>query len=192
VAKLKPYLRNFDPTVTTVEIEDRANKRISDEEQNSLSDLVIYLNKELCEQLKTIEAEEELAMLRQNREKEGWVYEVFYRYTASENAHELPQTVFRNGYVVLTEVMELFANLTFEESLLRININEIKRVKYMEEGEYQVIDIRFLDLALHVAFLNDTQMKLFDRMLFLLKNMARTSSTRLFQNQLLKNIYSEY
>ena len=35
-------------------------------------------------------------------------------------------------------------------------------------------------------------MKLFDRMLFLLKNMARTSSTRLFQNQLLKNIYSEY
>lgn len=62
----------------------------------------------------------------------------------------------------------------------------------MEEGEYQVIDIRFQDLALHVAFLNDTQMKLFDRMLFLLKNMARTSSARLFQNQLLKNIYSEY
>lgn len=62
----------------------------------------------------------------------------------------------------------------------------------MEEGEYQVIDIRYQGWALHVAFLNDTQMKLFDRMLFLLKNMARTSSTRLFQNQLLKNIYSEY
>lgn len=30
VAKLKPYLRNFEETATTVEQEDRANKRISD------------------------------------------------------------------------------------------------------------------------------------------------------------------
>jgi hypothetical protein len=86
--------------------------------------------------------------------------------------------------------MELYSNLTFEESLLRININEIKRIKYMEEREYQVIDIRFHDVTLHIGFLSDNQMRLFDRMLFLLKNMARTSSTRLFQNQLLKNIYS--
>ncbi len=55
-----------------------------------------------------------------------------------------------------------------------------------------MIDIRVKEGTLHVAFLNDAQMRLFDRMLFLLKNMARTSSTRLFQNQLLKNIYSEY
>lgn len=44
-------------------------------------------------------------MHRQNREKEGWVYEVFYRYTNSEQAIDLPLTVFKNGYVVLTEVM---------------------------------------------------------------------------------------
>jgi hypothetical protein len=54
------------------------------------------------------------------------------------------------------------------------------------------MDIRTSQGTLHVAFLNEIEMKLFDRMLFLLKNMARTSSTRLFQNQLLKNIYSEY
>lgn len=48
VAKLKPYLRDLEQTTTTVEQEDRANKRISDEEQNSLSELVIYLNKQLC------------------------------------------------------------------------------------------------------------------------------------------------
>jgi len=52
------------------------------------------------------------------------------------------------------------------------------------------MDIRSKEGILQVAFLNEAQMKLFDRMLFLLKNMARTSSTRLFQNQLLKNIYS--
>ncbi len=106
--------------------------------------------------------------------------------------NELNQSVFSCGYIVLTEILELFPNLTFEKSLLRININEVKRVKYFEEREYQVIDIRFKEGTLHVAFLNENQMKLFDRMLFLLKNMARTSSTRLFQNQLLKNIYSEY
>ncbi len=52
------------------------------------------------------------------------------------------------------------------------------------------MDIRFKEGTLQVAFLVEAKMKLFDRMLFLLKNMARTSSTRLFQNQLLKNIYS--
>ena len=55
VAKLKPYLRHFGETKTSVEIEDRNNKRIADEEQNCLSELVIYLNKELCEQLRTVE-----------------------------------------------------------------------------------------------------------------------------------------
>lgn len=89
-------------------------------------------------------------------------------------------------------MLELFANLTFGQHLLRININEVKRVKYFEEREYQVMDIRFKEGTLHVAFLSEGKMQLFDRMLFLLKNMARTSSTRLFQNQLLKNIYSEY
>lgn len=131
-------------------------------------------------------------MHRQNKQKEGWVYEVFYRFSDNEQAPQLNQTLFKNGYAVLTEILELFPNLTFEQSLLRVNINEIKRVKYMEEREYQVMDIRTNQGTLHIAFLNDTEMKLFDRMLFLLKNMARTSSTRLFQNQLLKNIYSQY
>lgn len=131
-------------------------------------------------------------MKRQCREKEGWVYEVFYRYAPPEEASSLVKTGFKNGYAVLTDMLELFSNLTFEKGLLKININELKRVKYFEEREYLVIDIRFQEGTLHVAFLNESQMKLFDRMLFLLKNMARTSSTRLFQNQLLKNIYSEY
>jgi hypothetical protein len=117
---------------------------------------------------------------------------VFYRHSDVKLPSELGQEVFRNGYVVLTDMLELFPNLTFEQSLIRININEVKRVKYFEEREYQVIDIRFKEGTLHVAFLSEAQMKLFDRMFFLLKNMARTSSNRLFQNQLLKNIYSEY
>ena len=57
VAKLKPYLKNYDESLTSVELEDKNNKKISGEEQNSLSLLVIYLNKELCEQLKNIEKE---------------------------------------------------------------------------------------------------------------------------------------
>lgn len=55
MSKLKPYLRHFSETKTSVQVEDRSNKRISDEEQNSLSELVIYLNKELCEQLRGVE-----------------------------------------------------------------------------------------------------------------------------------------
>ena len=94
--------------------------------------------------------------------------------------------------MVLTDKLELYTNLTFELTLMKVNINELKRVKYFEEREYCVMDIRFKGGSLEVAFLNEAQMKLFDRMLFMLKNMARTSSTRLFQNQLLKNIYSEY
>ena len=131
-------------------------------------------------------------MLLLRKEKEGWVYEVFYRFRPSQQAAELPHSEFRNGYALLTEVLSVYTNLTFEQALLQVNINEIKRVKYTEEREYQVIEIRFGDMTLHVGFLSDAQMRLFDRMLFLLKNMARTSSTRLFQNQLLKNIYSEY
>lgn len=175
-----------------MELEDRNNKRIADEERNCLSELVIYLNKELCEQLRGTEEDEGQNMKRECREKEGWVYEVFYRYSLGDQTQELSQVVFKNGYAVLTEMLELFANLTFGQHLLRININEVKRVKYFEEREYQVMDIRFKEGTLHVAFLNEAKMRLFDRMLFLLKNMARTSSTRLFQNQLLKNIYSEY
>ncbi len=44
-------------------------------------------------------------MKRQNREKEGWVYEVFYRYAPTEQATGLLQTVFKNGYAVLTEML---------------------------------------------------------------------------------------
>ena len=55
MAKLKPYLKNIGETQTSVEQEDRNNKMISDEEQNSLSELVIYLNKMLCERLKSID-----------------------------------------------------------------------------------------------------------------------------------------
>ncbi len=58
VAKLKPYLRHFADMQTSVELEDRMNKRITDVEQNSLSELVIYLNKELCERLRAIDQEE--------------------------------------------------------------------------------------------------------------------------------------
>jgi hypothetical protein len=43
-----------------------------------------------------------------------------------------------------------------------------------------------------LGFLNETKLQLFDRMLFLLKNMARTSTNRLFQNQLIKSLYAEY
>jgi len=43
-------------------------------------------------------------MRRQLREKEGWVYEVFYR-TSSEQSTDLSGVVFRNGYAVLTEML---------------------------------------------------------------------------------------
>lgn len=84
---------------------------------------MIYLNKELCEQLRGIEEEEAQSMKRQCREKEGWVYEVFYRLANTEQPVGLNKTVFKNGYAVLTDMLELFPNLTFEQSLLRININ---------------------------------------------------------------------
>ena len=66
---------------------------------------------------------------------------MFYR-TSTEQSEDLTGVVFRNGYAVLTDMLELFANLTFGQSLLRININEVKRVKYFEEREYLVMDIR--------------------------------------------------
>ena len=87
-----------------------------------MSELVIYLNKELCEQLGGIEEDEEGNMRRQLREKEGWVYEIFYRYSP-ELTTDLSGIVFKNGYAVLTDMLELFSNLTFGQSLLRININ---------------------------------------------------------------------
>ena len=80
---------------------------------------------------------------------------MFYRYCGPEQTAELGQVVFRNGYAVLTDMLELFTNLTFEQSLLRVNINEVKRVKYFEEREYQVMDIRFKEGTLHIAFLNE-------------------------------------
>lgn len=113
VARLKPYLRHFGETQTSVQLEDKNSKRIADEEQNSLSELVIYLNQQLCEQLRGPEDEEGHNMRRQSREKEGWVYEVFYRHSTSEQAQELEQESFKNGYAVLTDRLELFANLTF-------------------------------------------------------------------------------
>ena len=47
-------------------------------------------------------------------------------------------------------------------------------------------------VSLQFGFLSDAKLELFDKMLFLLKNMARTSTKRLFQNQLIKTLYSEY
>lgn len=75
--------------------------------------------------------------------------------------------------------------------MMTIYVNEIKHVKYTEDVHYEIIQITMnSDIVVQIGFLNNEQFNLFDRLLFLQKNMAKSTSTRLFQNQLIKNIYA--
>ncbi len=116
---------------------------------------------------------------------------MFYRQSENPKA-ELSNTEFKSGYAILTTIVELYENLTFNKKLAKLNVSEFKRVKYTSEKEYHIIDIRYEGGTLQLGFLNEEKLELFDRMLFLLKNMARTSNNRLFQNQLIKSLYAEY
>lgn len=65
-------------------------------------------------------------------------------------------------------------------------------VKYEMDSNYEIISIEQGSFKIQCGFLNPKKFELFDRMLFLQKNMSRSTSTRLFQNQLIRSIYSEY
>lgn len=83
-------------------------------------------------------------MRRENKEKEGWIYEVFYRINPNiEGPVELSAVRFKNGYIILTEIVDLYPDLTFQDSILKININQVRRIKYFEELEFHIISIRF-------------------------------------------------
>ena len=56
---------------------------------------------------------------------------------------------------------------------------------------YEVIRIHQGPNIIDIAFLDAKTFNLFDRMVFLQKNMSRSTSTRLFQNQLLRSIYED-
>jgi hypothetical protein len=60
------------------------------------------------------------------------------------------------------------------------------------DSNYEIISIEQGSFKIQCGFLNPKKFELFDRMLFLQKNMSRSTSTRLFQNQLIRSIYSEY
>ena len=57
---------------------------------------------------------------------------------------------------------------------------------------YEIMTIVQSSSIIEIGFLDATIFNLFDRMLFLQKNMSRTTSTRLFQNQLIRSIYAEF
>lgn len=63
-------------------------------------------------------------------------------------------------------------------------------VRYEEDSNYEIMTIEQGSVKVQIGFLNQEKFELFDRMLFLQKNMARSASTRLFQNQLIKSIYA--
>lgn len=65
-------------------------------------------------------------------------------------------------------------------------------VRYEEDSNYEIITIEQGNFKVQCGFLNTKKFELFDRMLFLQKNMSRSTSTRLFQNQLIRSIYNEY
>lgn len=103
---------------------------MSSEEKRNLSNVIIYLNKRLCEKLRQQNSiEEELGEERVRLDKEGWIYDVFYR-RSENNKAELANTEFKAGYAIMTTVLELYENLTFTRKLVKLNVSEIKRVKY--------------------------------------------------------------
>lgn len=58
---------------------------------------------------------------------------MFYR-RSENNKAELANTEFKAGYAIMTTVLELFENLTFTRKLVKLNVSEIKRVKYTSEN----------------------------------------------------------
>lgn len=52
ISKLKPYLNSDKEELTTVELENMESKKMSPEEKKSLSNVIIYLNKRLCQKLR--------------------------------------------------------------------------------------------------------------------------------------------
>ena len=62
----------------------------------------------------------------------------------------------------------------------------------MEMDNYEVMRIEQGQNIIDIGFLDEKTFNLFDRMLFLQKNMSRSTNTRLFQNQLLRSIYEDF
>ena len=72
-------------------------------------------------------------------------------------------------------------------------MNEIVQIKYLEDVHYEIIQISLNNgTIIDIGFLNIEKFNMFDRLLFLQKNMAKSTTTKLFENQLIKDIYQEY
>jgi len=97
----------------------------------------------------------------------------------------------RNCYAVVTEVLQIYLALANIEPVCTVEMKSIDFVKYHNDVEFDYIKIKYVHPINHrkcwlnIGFISKRQFHLFDRMLFLAKQVSRTSPGRLFDNKLL-------
>lgn len=97
----------------------------------------------------------------------------------------------QNCYAVVTEVLQIYLALADVDPVCTVEMKNIEFVKYHTEVEFDYIKIKHVSPVTNrkhwvdIGFISKRQFHLFDRMLFLAKQVSRTSPGRLFDNKLL-------
>ena len=102
MAKLKPYLALKKKIITTEELEEMHNKEITQQNYKMMSELTILENRKLCQIVdEKQEIDESIMIQRQEKEMEGWIFELFFR--IGNGKEDITKKSFVCGYAVMTE-----------------------------------------------------------------------------------------
>lgn len=99
-----------------------------------------------------------------------------------------------NAYAVVTEMLQIYLALADVEPVAVVEMKNIEFVKYESDLEFDYMRIKHMNFSnnkknwVNIGFISKKQFHLFDRMLFLAKQISRTSPGRLFDNKLLYEI----
>lgn len=164
--------------------------------------MLIRQNSRLCAKLKQMEQPAPLKV--SERRKPGCVYEVCF---CEEDVKELkpgeqevpadPKQM-QNCYAVITEMLQIYLALADIEPVCVVEMKNIEFVKYHNDVEFDYIKIKYVHPTtnrkrwLNLGFISKRQFHLFDRMLFLAKQVSRTAPGRLFDNKLLYEMLENY